>query len=687
MQTTPSADPTPASTHLHHHHHHHHHITSPRPCPPTHADLAASFTTFSFSYLSPAFRLFLVAISMLELQLPHPMPHALPRAPSFDFYTTPGRPAPKRDAAMQLPYPRIPTLHQPAPLSTAARAPRTPPDVTHSAVSVVSLPSTQDLRYQYGYQLPAIGNSRCANPPPRSPSPHPHPQHPVQDRVQTPRKKWSISPNLRIPPTMDTPQESLPQLAAEVTCLFWFESSAVLKQVVDASSPHTPVRPLVADAHPTIGFKKWVTTILTTTQVAQNVILLALLFIYRLKLTNPTVKGKPGSEYRLLTVALMLGNKFLDDNTYTNKTWAEVSGISVQEVHIMEVEFLSNMRYSLFTSKQTWDEWHTTLGKFGTFFDRASKVSAAGPAVSPSTSSTPNPPLLPCAALPSPTKQQVSPPSSAIYSPSHRAFSHPPVLPPQRTPNTISPIGTQPDMAVNQRKRSTDNEAEPPHKRPAHGFTPGPYSNAPLIPTLQTPVTRSFEPPPSVNRLPPLPSLSIPMPQQTVPPTQVRSWSDLPLPPPTARSASMVYPPPVQWQQPSHTPNVSAPPPFPSNSHTPTSEYPHQRSPYTLSTGSSPVSASYQAPGSRQLSPSYFLNQRQSPYRPVRGVHTLLVPPPQASVQNPAKNILYEQMQYQPLGRPATERCAGRLPYMDGGGWPTSNQSTPLPISQQPIFR
>lgn len=48
---------------------------------------------------------------------------------------------------------------------------------------------------------------------------------------------------------------------------------------------------------------------LSTTQVSQNVILLALLFIYRLKRLNPSVKGKVGSEFRLLTVALMLGNK------------------------------------------------------------------------------------------------------------------------------------------------------------------------------------------------------------------------------------------------------------------------------------------------------------------------------------------------------------------------------------------
>ena len=62
-----------------------------------------------------------------------------------------------------------------------------------------------------------------------------------------------------------------------------------------------PIMPLVHEAMPT--------TILSMTQVSQNVILLALMFIYRLKKYNPSVKGKVGSEFRLLTVALMLGNK------------------------------------------------------------------------------------------------------------------------------------------------------------------------------------------------------------------------------------------------------------------------------------------------------------------------------------------------------------------------------------------
>ncbi|KAL5114015.1 hypothetical protein ACEQ8H_008120 [Pleosporales sp. CAS-2024a] len=605
------------------------------------------------------------------------MPHALPRDPPFDLYASASRSVSKPDPSMQLPMPRMPTGPD-----HRQRAPLTPPDLPGSALRVVSLPATHGAGQHYGYQLPAIGNSRSVAAS-RSPSPQRHMQHPPHDVTHTPRKKWSISPNLRIPPTINTPQDGLPQLAAEITCLFWFESSTTLKQVLDATSPPHAIQPLVPDAHPTIGFKKWVATILTTTQVAQNVILLALLFVYRLKLTNPTVKGKPGSEYRLLTVALMLGNKFLDDNTYTNKTWAEVSGISVQEVHIMEVEFLSNMRYSLFTSKQKWEEWHTILGKFGTFFDRASRIPLSG-AITPIGPPTPSLALPQNFATspPTATTQQTSPPTSIMYSPNYAAFSNTPMLQPQATSAAVSPIGVLPELGPLVRKRSADYSAEQPSKRQAHGFAPGPYGNAPPIPTLQTPVNRSFEVPPSANRLPPLPSLSIPAPQMQ--PAHGKNWSELPLPAPGGRAMTMVYPPPVQWQQAHGNSTSMSGPPF-SNSYTPSSSS-CQMSPYPPSAGSSPVSA-FPTSASRQLSPSHFLNQRQSPYRPVRGVHTLLVPPPPTSMHNPAQNIAYNQMQYQPLGRPNTERRAGPLPYMDRNAWPETNQFNQLPVPQQPIFR
>jgi len=159
------------------------------------------------------------AASMLELQLPHPMPHAVPRDSPFDFYA-PSRPIPKVDAArqMQLPLPHMPNGHGLDALRTSRR-PLTPPsDTMGSAVRVVSLPPSGGAGHEFGYQLPAIGNSRTAtahtSPTPQHQLP-PQAQQPAQDMSQ--RKKWTISPNLRIPSSISTPQEGLPQLAAEVS--------------------------------------------------------------------------------------------------------------------------------------------------------------------------------------------------------------------------------------------------------------------------------------------------------------------------------------------------------------------------------------------------------------------------------------------------------------------------------------
>ena len=95
-----------------------------------------------------------------------------------------------------------------------------------------------------------------------------------------------------------------------MTCLFWFESADQLKQAGQYRHENsTELSRLPTLARPDSQFSKWVFTVLNTTQVTQNVILLALLFIYRLKMSTPQIKGREGSEYRLLIVALMLGNK------------------------------------------------------------------------------------------------------------------------------------------------------------------------------------------------------------------------------------------------------------------------------------------------------------------------------------------------------------------------------------------
>ncbi|KAG9970720.1 hypothetical protein KCU98_g14299, partial [Aureobasidium melanogenum] len=460
----------------------------------------------------------------------------------------------------------------------------------------------------------------------RPPSPvyQPHPVHFIEPPNQKRDSHMSaIAPSLQIPRSVNNSQGSIAELAAQITCLFWFESSSTLDRADDPATTYN-VHSLVPEAIPTTGFRKWVTTILSTTQVTQNVIILALLFVYRLKKLNPSVKGKPGSEYRLLTVALMLGNKFLDDNTYTNKTWAEVSGISVAEVHIMEVEFLSNMKYALFTSAEEWAQWQTRLGRFASFFDRASRPMPQLPHTLPSP----------------PTSTHASPPYYGATNPVTQSF-----------PQYPSSLGPLPDLSSQvSRKRSLDSYTEPPAKRVTPAYPPPAQNQSQFVPRVT------------------LPSLALPQPQ-----SQSSQHLPLQLPqlPPlnySQRSVNQLTQPPTSW-----TPATSVPPAV-SHATTPAAmtsvpqsviQSRHQ-SPFPTSAAASPTDGHFQPAGQAhvsQLSPSFFLAQRNSPYRPVRGVSTLLVPPPSRAMQQP-QNVQHEQMHYQPLGRPQ-ERQQGRLPYIE----------------------
>ncbi|SNX86601.1 uncharacterized protein MEPE_05310 [Melanopsichium pennsylvanicum] len=108
-------------------------------------------------------------------------------------------------------------------------------------------------------------------------------------------------------------------------------------------------------------FTDFVRNMLNITQVSKSVIILALLYIHRLKSKNPGLRGQDGSEFRLFVTALMLANKFLDDHTYTNKTWSELSGLKLKDVTKMEIEFWLGLSSNIHASDADFKSWIGTL--------------------------------------------------------------------------------------------------------------------------------------------------------------------------------------------------------------------------------------------------------------------------------------------------------------------------------------
>ena len=352
----------------------------------------------------------------------------------------------------------------------------------------------------------------------------------------------------------------------------------------------------------------------------------------------------------------------------------------------MEVEFLSNMKYALFTSAEEWANWQTQLGRFASFFDQASHASRMP--VSHSVAGALG------ITLPSPPTSNHSSPSysaqMSLYGSQHPSSG----IAQGHTPNP-SPLGAIPELhSQSTRKRSLDDySAEAPSKRMATSTYGNSFPSATPISTTVPPYNQS-------QFLPrvPLPSLAIPHPHQSVQPSPVRHHHQ--------QQHFVPQLPPLNHQQ-HHigaAPNTTSTWPHPTTSaaaslgrysHTPMQmtpippSIPHSRhqSPYPGSANVSPSNGALQPAGhvhSAQMSPSYYLEQRNSPYRPIRGVSTLLVPPPSGTTQQP-QHIERDQMHYQPLGRPQ-ERQTGQLPYIAQNQWFDDQHQSSASAYQWPSF-
>lgn len=101
------------------------------------------------------------------------------------------------------------------------------------------------------------------------------------------------------------------------------------------------------------AFRKFVSQILTSTRLPSTTILLGMNYLAK-RVNMMTAAGHTnhteGQIWRMLTIALLLGSKFLDDNTFQNKSWSEVSGIPVQELNSLEYEWLGSIDWLLYVN-------------------------------------------------------------------------------------------------------------------------------------------------------------------------------------------------------------------------------------------------------------------------------------------------------------------------------------------------
>ncbi|KAI2629468.1 hypothetical protein GGS21DRAFT_226570 [Xylaria nigripes] len=128
-----------------------------------------------------------------------------------------------------------------------------------------------------------------------------------------------------------------------------YETDMMAEYVADMAT-----RIVIPRSTVTPAFRKFVNQILTSTRLPSTTILLGMNYLAKHinmhKHLGTYNSVSEGELWKMLTVALVLGSKFLDDNTFQNRSWSDVSGIAVNELNVMESKWLRDMSWTLYVN-------------------------------------------------------------------------------------------------------------------------------------------------------------------------------------------------------------------------------------------------------------------------------------------------------------------------------------------------
>ena len=112
----------------------------------------------------------------------------------------------------------------------------------------------------------------------------------------------------------------------------------------------------------------FVERVLNQTRLPSSTVILGITYLAkRLSLEESPYDGDPNAPliptsrlHEYLTMSFVLANKFLDDNTFTNTSWSDISGIVRDDLNIFERDWLQKLGYSLHlnpTEPKGWSTW------------------------------------------------------------------------------------------------------------------------------------------------------------------------------------------------------------------------------------------------------------------------------------------------------------------------------------------
>lgn len=111
-----------------------------------------------------------------------------------------------------------------------------------------------------------------------------------------------------------------------------------------------------ANLIPNISIEDYLIRIQTYSNIEKSTLIISLILIDRLcQLSNLTLTYH--NIHRIIFSAILVSIKYNEDTYYDNKYYAEIAGVTVKELKILEYSFLSMVHFKLFIQEELYDKY------------------------------------------------------------------------------------------------------------------------------------------------------------------------------------------------------------------------------------------------------------------------------------------------------------------------------------------
>ena len=159
---------------------------------------------------------------------------------------------------------------------------------------------------------------------------------------------------------MESENEEIENLQRIATSISFFLSELINENLKNNEINNSENDIFTIKSLPKLSISDYLNRIILYSNIEENTLISALIYIHIISKIKPITKY---NIHKILFTSILISLKFNEDGIYKNNYYAEIAGVSTEELLVLENEFLILINYKLFISEKTFDTYKLALVK------------------------------------------------------------------------------------------------------------------------------------------------------------------------------------------------------------------------------------------------------------------------------------------------------------------------------------